>query len=182
MKKCSRCKQEKEQAEFWGQKSFCIPCAKEYAKEYRNKPENKEKDRERRRLYKKTEKGRLQKYRYSHSPNGIAARKRHKAKYLQNNKPAKAAHNWIERRVKLGVILKQPCVVCGETETVAHHPCHAFVNEVVWLCRYHHNEYHLTKIPNYAESDIVVYPTVMTWANKTTKQISEPLSDIAPCG
>lgn len=36
---------------------------------------------------------------------------------------------------------KSPCVVCGTRINLeAHHPDHSKPLEVIWLCRFHHNE------------------------------------------
>lgn len=52
------------------------------------------------------------------------------------------ASNKARRAVKVGDIEKQPCVVCGSTNSVAHHPNYMKPLDVVWYCRIHHRYHH----------------------------------------
>lgn len=54
------------------------------------------------------------------------------------------AHQAMFRAVHLGEIAKQPCEVCGEPDTVAHHDDYRMPLEVRWLCRRHHSQWHVT--------------------------------------
>ncbi|MGF3022683.1 hypothetical protein ACQVP2_07625 [Methylobacterium aquaticum] len=67
-----------------------------------------------------------------------------KNKEWQKANPEKrAAHKAVERALRLGLLLKQPCVRCGSTDTVhAHHEDYARQLDVVWLCSTHHAERH----------------------------------------
>jgi hypothetical protein len=42
--------------------------------------------------------------------------------------------------VKFGRVIKQPCEVCGEKKSEAHHPDYTKPLDVVWLCLPHHRE------------------------------------------
>ena len=45
--------------------------------------------------------------------------------------------------VKRGLLVKQPCEVCGTDENVeAHHDDYMRPLDVRWLCRTHHGEHH----------------------------------------
>lgn len=44
--------------------------------------------------------------------------------------------------VKMGVIEKKPCQVCGAFDSQAHHEDYSKPLEVIWLCRRHHLETH----------------------------------------
>lgn len=47
--------------------------------------------------------------------------------------------------MKIGVLVKQPCEVCGEQVVDAHHDDYAKPLDVRWLCRTHHNEHHINE-------------------------------------
>jgi hypothetical protein len=44
--------------------------------------------------------------------------------------------------IKQGVLIRQPCEVCGELKVDAHHDDYMKPLDVRWLCRKHHNEHH----------------------------------------
>jgi len=44
--------------------------------------------------------------------------------------------------LKVGKIMKKPCVVCGSIEAIMHHEDYSNPSEVIWLCNIHHTEYH----------------------------------------
>ena len=49
------------------------------------------------------------------------------------------------RKIKQGVLIKQPCEVCGTNEDIqAHHDDYYKPLDVRWLCRKHHQEHHKT--------------------------------------
>lgn len=41
-------------------------------------------------------------------------------------------------------IIRQPCIVCGEIKSEAHHSDYNKPFEITWLCRKHHIEWHKT--------------------------------------
>ncbi|GAB1444371.1 hypothetical protein MASR2M39_32290 [Ignavibacteriales bacterium] len=50
-------------------------------------------------------------------------------------------HHAVER----GLINKEPCSICGDTESFAHHENYDKPFDVIWLCRQHHTEVHVKK-------------------------------------
>ena len=47
------------------------------------------------------------------------------------------------RRIKAGLLIKQPCEVCGEHNNIqAHHDDYNDAMNVRWLCSCHHAEHH----------------------------------------
>jgi hypothetical protein len=48
--------------------------------------------------------------------------------------------------LKKGIIQKQPCVVCGKHDVIAHHEDYSRPNGVIWICEEHHTKYHDGKI------------------------------------
>lgn len=52
------------------------------------------------------------------------------------------AKNILQGAVASGRINRQPCFVCGELITEAHHPDYSMPLDVVWLCKRHHEQVH----------------------------------------
>lgn len=52
------------------------------------------------------------------------------------------ARNVISSRINRGSLIKGTCVVCGSTDTVAHHIDYTKPLDIVWLCKKHHREIH----------------------------------------
>jgi len=67
-----------------------------------------------------------------------------KRRYRANKKRASAAHDAVRRAIKTGGIVRQPCEICGDSESVAHHDSYAWEDRlnVRWLCVDHHAELH----------------------------------------
>jgi len=70
-------------------------------------------------------------------------RKITKAKYDANNKEKIAAYGAVANAVKTGKITKQPCTVCGDEQSQAHHEDYSKPLEVIWFCCFHHNQRHI---------------------------------------
>ena len=54
----------------------------------------------------------------------------------------KNAHAKVFRALVSGKLIKQPCLMCGESAE-AHHPDYSRPLDVVWLCQTHHKQVHL---------------------------------------
>ena len=52
------------------------------------------------------------------------------------------AHNMVARAIRSGSLLRQPCVRCGETKSLAHHEDYDKPLEVIWLCQPCHKQRH----------------------------------------
>ncbi|NBW08286.1 MAG: hypothetical protein EBR82_09685 [Caulobacteraceae bacterium] len=52
------------------------------------------------------------------------------------------ARNSVYQAVKRGTLRKLPCLVCGDSDSVAHHPVYSLPLAVVWLCKPHHDQLH----------------------------------------
>ncbi|TBH09920.1 hypothetical protein [Rhizobium leguminosarum] len=52
------------------------------------------------------------------------------------------AHQYVRSALKRGLLERQPCEVCGEAETDAHHDDYDQPRKVRWLCRRHHQQHH----------------------------------------
>ncbi len=70
--------------------------------------------------------------------------------YLKDYNRARYAINPEKRRVQKAVyaairngrLIKQPCVVCGDPNSEAHHPDYSKPLDVIWMCPRHHQRLH----------------------------------------
>lgn len=53
-----------------------------------------------------------------------------------------AARRYVRDALSKGILVRQPCEVCGESHTDAHHPDYDQPLTVQWLCRRHHGVVH----------------------------------------
>jgi len=125
---CNKCQQEKPLEEFGRNRTkplgygyTCKACIREYWRKRDKRPERIEKSK-----------------RWLHSENG----KRHYREYQRQYKERVRAHQMIKRLIIKGIIKKEPCILCGENNSSAHHPDYTKPLEVVWLCQKHHSEKH----------------------------------------
>jgi hypothetical protein len=80
---------------------------------------------------------RVQGYTRAASKDGSATR------WRQQNPRKAAAHNAINHAIGRGAIERQPCEVCGNPKTHAHHPDYSKPLDVMWLCARHHADRHI---------------------------------------
>lgn len=52
------------------------------------------------------------------------------------------AHNQVARAVRNGTLVRQPCVRCAETKSLAHHEDYDHPLVVMWLCQPCHKQRH----------------------------------------
>jgi hypothetical protein len=52
------------------------------------------------------------------------------------------AHRYVENALRLGVLTRQPCEVCGAEKAEAHHRDYRQPGDVQWVCRACHNRLH----------------------------------------
>lgn len=52
------------------------------------------------------------------------------------------AHSLVNNAIRVGKLLKQPCEVCREEKSVAHHDDYDKPLVVRWLCQGHHKQWH----------------------------------------
>lgn len=52
------------------------------------------------------------------------------------------ARNMVNNAIRDGILIRQPCQVCGNRESQAHHPDYSRPLDVQWLCFKHHREAH----------------------------------------
>jgi hypothetical protein len=61
-------------------------------------------------------------------------------RHRQNNPIKRAARVILNNHVRNGKIIRQPCSVCGDPKSQAHHDDYAKPLDVKWLCFKHHRE------------------------------------------
>ena len=60
----------------------------------------------------------------------------------QNNKAQAVAHLKVGRAISSGLLVRSPCVMCGDSDTHGHHADYSEPLDVVWLCKNHHSRHH----------------------------------------
>jgi len=146
MKECSVCKLIKPLTEYRIGYAKCNACRYEYEKLYRQTEKGKlarkkeainarlsGKKKERQKRYKLTEKAKV-----------VAKRYEKKRCNTVEGKAKLSAKNAVRYALRIGKIVKQPCFICGEVMSQAHHSSYAqdMRLNVTWLCPDHHNEIH----------------------------------------
>ncbi len=79
------------------------------------------------------------------------ARRRDKRRYSQEHyaryPEKRAARVAVGNAVRDGRLIKQPCEVCADPKSEAHHPDYAKPMDVRWLCLPHHREADRAGVP-----------------------------------
>lgn len=63
-------------------------------------------------------------------------------RWARANPQAVWAHQALRSALKRGLVIQEPCRVCGALEAEAHHPDYDRPLHVTWLCRLHHRREH----------------------------------------
>lgn len=133
MKQCFKCLTEKPLTEFYKHKEMadghlnkCKSCTKKDVHHRRHHSDSREKilayDRAR---------GNRQGYEYT---------KQYRALYPKKYR----AHNIVNSAIKSKKLFREPCEICGNEVTHAHHDDYDKPLNVRWLCSQHHQEWHAT--------------------------------------
>ena len=152
MKKCSRCKVEKDYDEFYkdnstkdGYNCICKVCRVEaYRKKVKNDPVYALKDKMRNAKYHKDNREKIAKRKkeWFSSEKGKESHRESTKKWKKENSSKVLAHAAIERAVKRGdIVPKTKCEVCGSSFKIeAHHPDYRKRLSIIWLCKYCHQK------------------------------------------
>ena len=134
MKECFKCKTVKPLSDFYkhskmadGHVNKCKECNKNDVTTYRNK--NLEKIRE------------YDRARGKESKRLKAATEITRAWRAEDSRRI-VAHSQVAKAVRNGTLVRQPCVRCAETKTVAHHEDYDHPLVVMWLCQACHKQRH----------------------------------------
>jgi hypothetical protein len=87
---------------------------------------------------------------YRASAKGRVNGNRHSTRWKISNWWKVAAHNAVKVAKQAGVMISQPCEVCGEKSAGAHHDDYGKPLSVRWLCRIHHRQWHRENGPGKA--------------------------------
>lgn len=144
MKTCFKCNETKALSEFYahprcqmGTLNKCKDCTKLDVRKHHHKmmqvPQWVAKERERQRI--KEAKRRAA---------GTAHKSNNATSVWRKLNPAKSrAHNRVAKALTAGRLNRQPCEVCGDKKSQAHHEDYQRPLDVRWLCSRHHSERHV---------------------------------------
>jgi hypothetical protein len=156
MKKCNKCGQIFDLDFFWkdktkkdGHHTICKKCANMAKKIYYNTEIGKKKHH----AWGTSEKARIRGREYDNSERRKQLRKEWKKTevYKANRKKHNSRIRYIGRgkvydlvkfAKRKGILIAEPCVICGAMPTVGHHEDYNKPLEVIWLCNTHHNRLH----------------------------------------
>lgn len=79
---------------------------------------------------------------YFQTESGKESKKKSTQKYRSNHPNKYAAHTAVNNALKSGKLQKQPCCICGNKDSEAHHEDYDLPLEVIWYCDFHHKERH----------------------------------------
>lgn len=147
MKTCIRCNEPKDQGEFYahpgmadGRLNKCKVCCREV--NIGNRNQNLE-------YYRNYDKSRMNQPQrvearnaWAESLEGRVSQGEAKRAWSQRNSIKRSAQNAVSNAVRAGVIVKEPCVVCGTSKSQGHHEDYNKPLDVIWLCPKHHAERH----------------------------------------
>lgn len=77
--------------------------------------------------------------------NNLHVFRRLSKKWSDENKEKRYAHGVLRRAFLCGLIKKEPCFICGNKASEAHHEDYELPLDVLWLCKKHHAERHVEK-------------------------------------
>lgn len=70
-----------------------------------------------------------------------------KKRWSLKNKHKLSAHRKVKSALFKGELLREPCEVCGEVKSIAHHDDYSKPLDVRWLCQMHHMRHHADNDP-----------------------------------
>lgn len=79
------------------------------------------------------------------SPQDSSRKPTRQQAWRKRNPKSYLAHLLVRNVLRIGVLERQPCVVCGALKVDAHHEDYDKPYDVVWLCRKHHRALHLAE-------------------------------------
>ena len=134
VKTCFKCQVEQPITEFYrharmsdGHLNKCKTCARrDVAENYRA----------RRSYYQEYERQRFQ--REERKAQAKASRRRRRQRHPEKER----ARLKTRRAIARGILQRQPCEVCGDTQVQAHHVDYSQPLQVQWLCFKHHRQQH----------------------------------------
>lgn len=69
---------------------------------------------------------------------------RQRSKNYKETDPEKhRAHAAVREALRKGALIKEPCKICGDPDSEAHHPDYSKPLDVEWYCSKHHHAVHV---------------------------------------
>ncbi len=134
MKVCFKCGESKPLTDFYrhskmadGYLGKCKECTKQAVREHysRTRPAQRVYEHER-----------------NQQPERRAAKRRYEQALRERHPDKYRARNMVSNAIRDGVLARQPCEVCGNPKSQAHHEDYSKPLDVRWLCFTHHREAH----------------------------------------
>lgn len=76
------------------------------------------------------------------------------AKWVDNpkRKERQKAYRCVYKAIKNGFLIRLPCEICGKKKAEAHHNSYLpkDVLRITWMCKLHHEEWHMNHVPIYS--------------------------------
>lgn len=130
---------------------------KECIRRKRSTPERKLAIKQNNAKYIQTERGkeriRKGKDKYKGTEKFVAATRRGSAKHKKRYPEKNRARVLVGHAIADGRLIKQPCEVCGDQKSQAHHEDYSKPLDVMWLCHKHHIALHRDKIDSAKSHD-----------------------------
>jgi len=133
-KECFKCNTIKSLEDFYkhpkmadGHVNKCKECNKNDVASHRNKNLEKVRDYDRKR---------------AKIPERIKANVEVNRAWRAEDSRRQVAHSAVARAIRNGLLVRMPCIRCGETKSVAHHEDYDKPVEVMWLCQPCHKQRH----------------------------------------
>lgn len=79
---------------------------------------------------------------YAQTPQGREKASQAKRAFVARNPAKRAAHIAVSNALRDGKLARQPCEVCGNPKSQAHHDDYGKPLDVRWLCTTHHADWH----------------------------------------
>lgn len=89
-------------------------------------------------VYKRSARGKVVQQKYYRSDSKRAS----SARWREKNRGKIFAHRRVVVALRRGDLVREPCVVCGDPNSMAHHEDYSKPLVVQWLCNFHHSELH----------------------------------------
>jgi len=144
MKKCTRCGLNKPVSDFGrhksgkdGIRSRCKQCEVKANREYRSTAKGRERLMEYRNQDHVRESARRSYDKWVRTDHGRRTKSAVESRYSDK----RYARNVVAHALRVGLIDRQPCFICGE-KAQAHHPDYSRPLDVTWLCPEHHKAAH----------------------------------------
>lgn len=90
---------------------------------------------------------------YARTAGGKDAHIRANREYRRRSPLKASAHRKVALALKKNLLTRQPCEVCGDARSQAHHDDYGKPLEVRWLCGPHHAEWHRHNTPIYPDKE-----------------------------